>query len=126
MDRETTKRPICKKKSKRRVHTKKIKIQSYRSRAAFKLTEMDDKYQFLKTDTVIELGSAPGSWTQVITERINPGGKIITVDLDHVEPFSEVKNFIKVVNIQGDFTDTVVMKKIVKELEFKKAGVVLR
>jgi 23S rRNA (uridine2552-2'-O)-methyltransferase len=87
---------------------------------------MDDKYQFLKTDTVVELGSAPGSWTQVISERINPAGKIITVDLDHVDPLIDVKNFVKVVNIQGDFTDTVVMKKIIQELEFKKAGVVLR
>ena len=50
------------------------KRDGYRSRAAYKLIEIDDKYHFLKHGiTVVDLGAAPGGWTQVAVERVEPG-----------------------------------------------------
>lgn len=68
----------------------KAKAMGYRSRAAFKLIELDDKYHFLKPKSiVIDLGAAPGGWTQVCVERIRPqeieGGQVIGIDLTEIE-----------------------------------------
>lgn len=72
----------------------------YRSRAAFKLIELDDKFRFLKKGAkVIDLGAAPGGWTQVTMERIGDGGHVIGIDLQEMEaiPGADL--------IQGDFLD---------------------
>ena len=65
------------------------KRNGYRSRAAYKLTEIDDKRNILrKRDYVLDLGAAPGSWLQVASERVGPKGKIIGVDIkpiDHLQ-----------------------------------------
>eukprot|EP01080_Neovahlkampfia_damariscottae_P009667 gene9667-1874_t len=103
---------------------KRIK-EGYRSRAAFKLIEMDDKFKFLKQDVIIELGAAPGSWTQIARERMNEGGKIIAVDLDFISPFQEKRNNVQIVNIEGDFTKEETMEKIIEELNQKKINLVL-
>jgi 23S rRNA (uridine2552-2'-O)-methyltransferase len=61
------------------------KREGYRSRAAFKLIEIDDKYHFLKSgQTVVDLGAAPGGWSQIAARRVgtaNGKGKIIAIDL---------------------------------------------
>lgn len=62
----------------------------YRSRAAFKLIEIDDRFQFLKPgQKIVDLGCAPGGWTQVAAERIeaekNPNGHVVGIDLQEVE-----------------------------------------
>ncbi len=62
----------------------------YRSRAAFKLIELDDRFQFLKPgQKVVDLGCAPGGWTQVCAERIeaekNPDGHVIGIDLQEID-----------------------------------------
>jgi 23S rRNA (uridine2552-2'-O)-methyltransferase len=61
------------------------KRDGYRSRAAYKLTEMDDKHRFLKTGmTVVDLGAAPGGWSQVAAKRVNAlagKGKVVAIDL---------------------------------------------
>jgi 23S rRNA (uridine2552-2'-O)-methyltransferase len=62
----------------------KAKREGYRSRAAFKLIEIDDKYRFLKSGmTVVDLGAAPGGWSQIAAKRVGaPGkGKVIAIDL---------------------------------------------
>ncbi len=63
----------------------KAKAQGYRSRAAFKLTEIDDKYRLLKPGmTVVDLGAAPGGWSQVAAKRVGSAdgkGKVIAIDL---------------------------------------------
>lgn len=65
---------------------KEAKRKGYRSRAAYKLSEIDDKKNILsKGDFVLDLGAAPGSWLQVISERIGEHGKAIGVDLKEIE-----------------------------------------
>jgi len=60
----------------------------YRSRAAFKLSELDDRFQFLKAgQKIVDLGAAPGGWTQVILERIGKNaGMIVAIDQNEIEP----------------------------------------
>ncbi len=66
------------------------KKRGYRSRAAFKLLQIDDQFHFLKAGTrIVDLGAAPGGWTQVAVERTKPGrsrGIVIGIDLTPVEP----------------------------------------
>ncbi len=74
------------------------KAQGYRSRAAFKLLELDAKERFFKPGgAVVDLGAAPGSWSQVAAERVRPGGKVIAVDLLDIAPISGVTV------LKGDF-----------------------
>src|SRR5215813_12158337 len=64
----------------------------YRSRAAFKLLQLDDQFRFLTPGArVVDLGAAPGGWTQVAVERVKPGkssGKVIGIDIAPVEPIA--------------------------------------
>jgi 23S rRNA (uridine2552-2'-O)-methyltransferase len=67
------------------------KRQGYRSRAAFKLAELDDKFRILKKNlTVLDLGAAPGGWSQVASERIGAGGRVVGVDILTIEPIKGV------------------------------------
>lgn len=62
------------------------KRNGYRSRAAYKLIEIDDKRNiFQKGDVVLDLGAAPGSWLQVTSERVGQGGMVIGIDLNPIE-----------------------------------------
>ena len=62
------------------------KRNGYRSRAAYKLAEIDDKRNILqKKDFVLDLGAAPGSWLQVTSQRVGPCGKVIGVDLQEIK-----------------------------------------
>lgn len=62
------------------------KSQGYRSRAAFKLKEINDRFQFLKRgQTVLDLGAAPGGWCQVALEKLKSDGRVIGVDLQEME-----------------------------------------
>ncbi len=64
----------------------KAKAGGYRSRAAFKLIQMDDKFRFLKKATrIVDLGAAPGGWTQVALERCGPKGRVVAVDTSEME-----------------------------------------
>jgi 23S rRNA (uridine2552-2'-O)-methyltransferase len=72
----------------------------YRSRAAFKLVEIDDKYRFLKQGhRVVDLGAAPGGWVQVALERVGPTGRVVGLDLQEIEPVPGA------VLLRGDFLD---------------------
>ncbi len=80
---------------------KEAKRKGYRSRAAYKLSEIDDKRNVLqKGDFVLDLGAAPGSWLQVVSERIGEHGKVIGVDLKVID--DGLPN--NVVTIQEDVT----------------------
>jgi len=80
------------------AYVQRAKAQGYRSRAAFKLLELDSREHFLKPGSlVVDLGAAPGSWSQVAAARVRPGGKGIAVDLLDVAPISGVTV------LKGDF-----------------------
>ena len=71
-----------------------------RSRAAYKLIEVQDKDRLIKPGmTVIDLGAAPGGWTQVVSEIIGSKGRIIAMDVLVMDPFADVQF------IQGDFSE---------------------
>ncbi|KAI0389837.1 23S ribosomal RNA methyltransferase [Xylariaceae sp. FL0594] len=85
------------------------KVQGLKSRAAFKLLEMDAKYKlFRRGQTVIDLGYAPGSWSQVAVERTRPNGRVVGIDLIPAQPPKGVST------IQGNFLSPVV-QNMVKE-----------
>ena len=70
---------------------KKSKTLGYRSRASFKLIELDKKFKFLKTNTtLLDLGSSPGGWSQVASKVIT-NGKILAIDIKNMEPIKNVK-----------------------------------
>ena len=72
----------------------------YRSRAAFKLIEMDDKYGILRKGArVVDLGAAPGGWSQVAVERAGPEGRVIALDINEMEALPEVEFLL------GDFLE---------------------
>ena len=97
---------------------KQSKIQGYRSRSAFKLIEMDNKFKFLKNNThLLDLGSSPGGWTQVVAKKITKG-KILAVDIKSMESVNNV-NFVK-----GDLFDTEIYEKICTYFD-KKIDVVI-
>lgn len=67
------------------------KQEGFRSRAAFKLAELDDKYRFLKKGArVLDLGAAPGGWSQVAAKRVGDSGKIVAADILEIEPLAAV------------------------------------
>ncbi|KAF2200461.1 FtsJ-domain-containing protein [Delitschia confertaspora ATCC 74209] len=77
---------------------KSAKVAGFKSRAAFKLLEMDQKYKLFKPgQTVIDLGYAPGSWSQVAVSRTTPNGRVIGIDLIPAQPPKGVST------IQGNF-----------------------
>ncbi|MDR1334459.1 MAG: RlmE family RNA methyltransferase [Holosporaceae bacterium] len=74
--------------------------EGYRSRAAFKLIEMDDKYHLIRNaKCIVDLGAAPGGWSQVLAQRSSPEVKIAAVDLLPFHPLEKVQLF------QGNFED---------------------
>lgn len=94
--------------------------EGWRSRAAFKLMEIDDKAHLLRPGmTVVDLGSAPGSWSQVAGKRVQPGGRIIGLDLLPMEPLSGVEF------IQGDFREDAVLLQLEASLDGRAVDLVL-
>jgi len=86
-------------KQKRDIYVKKSKLQGYRSRAVYKLEEINDKFKIIKSNyLIIDLGAAPGSWSQFILRNFN-NSKIISIDLKDIEPIENL------VHIKGDFNE---------------------
>jgi 23S rRNA (uridine2552-2'-O)-methyltransferase len=72
-------------------YVREAKAKGYRSRAAFKLAELDDKFQFLKPGArVLDLGAAPGGWSQVAAHRIGAAGKVLAADILDIAPLPGV------------------------------------
>jgi len=92
------------------------KKQGYRSRAAFKLLELDQKEHLLRPGMiVVDLGAAPGGWSQVAAAKVGPGGRVIAIDLLPIAPISGVTV------LKGDFRE----EMLLRSLEGAKADVVL-
>jgi len=82
------------------AHVKKAREQGYRSRAAFKLLEIDRKDRLFKPGfRVLDLGAAPGGWLQVVTRKVGPRGRVVGVDLLPIKPIPGATIF------QGDFRE---------------------
>ncbi|HUQ46734.1 MAG TPA: RlmE family RNA methyltransferase [Gemmatimonadaceae bacterium] len=81
-------------------YVRKAKEQGYRSRAAFKLLEMDAKERFLRPGAVVlDLGAAPGGWSQVAAAKVKPHGKVLAIDVLPIAPIPGVTI------VKGDFRD---------------------
>ncbi len=91
------------------TYFKRAKREGYRSRAAYKLLELNQRFHLIKPgDHVVDLGAAPGGWLQVVSKLIGEGGKVVGVDLQPMEPFRE-KN-IRL--LKGDITSEESQSKI--------------
>jgi len=96
------------------------KAEGWRSRAVFKLKEIDDKDRLLKPGmTVVDLGAAPGSWCEYAARRIQPGGRLIALDMLPMEPIPGV------VFIQGDFREESTLRELESALGGRQADLVL-
>jgi len=83
----------------RDAFTKDARARGYRSRAVFKLEQIDRKYHLFRPGmTVVDLGAAPGGWSQYAASRVGPGGSVIALDILEIVPLTGVTF------IQGDFT----------------------
>ena len=105
-------------KQRRDTYVRQSKVDGYRARSAYKLIEIDKKFKIFKGGlTVIDIGAAPGSWTQYVTKVVR-NGKIISIDLKKMEPIDNT------VQITGDFTEDETQQEI-KELLTDKSDVVM-
>jgi len=92
----------------------------YRSRAAYKLIEMDEHDRLLHHgQTVVDLGAAPGSWSQVIAQRVRPGGRVIALDILPMDPIAGV------VIVAGDLRQREVLASLEQALEGEQADLVV-
>jgi 23S rRNA (uridine2552-2'-O)-methyltransferase len=105
-------------KQRRDTYVRQSKVDGYRARSAYKLIEIDEKFKIFKGGMyVVDIGAAPGSWSQYASKVVK-SGKIISIDLKEME---EIKNTIK---IKGDFTENDIQNKIKDHIN-KKIDVVM-
>ena len=105
-------------KQKETAYVRQSKIEGYRARSAYKIKEIDEKFKIFKGGmSVLDIGAAPGSWSQYVTKVVK-SGKIISIDLKEME---KIENTIQ---IQGDFTSVDIQDQI-KEYLKKKPDVVM-
>lgn len=90
---------------------KQARKEGYRSRAAYKLLEIIERDHILKSGMiVVDLGAAPGSWSQVASQRVGSKGKVIALDILEMSPLPDVEF------IQGDFTEEIPLSELRKRL----------
>ena len=105
-------------KQRRDAYVRQSKVDGYRARSAYKLIEIDEKFKIFKGGlTVIDIGAAPGSWSQYASKVVK-NGKIVSIDLKEMEPIDNT------VQIKGDFTEEETQQKI-KEFLIGKSDVVM-
>ena len=96
------------------------KKEGWRSRAAFKLMEIDDKDKLLRRgEVVVDLGATPGGWSQVAMKRVGESGMVLALDLLEMEPIHGVEF------IQGDFREEDVLRKLEEKLNGRPVGLVM-
>ena len=105
-------------KQRRDTYVKQSKIDGYRARSAYKLKEIDEKFKVFKGGMqVIDLGAAPGSWSQYVSKAVK-NGKIISIDLKDIELIKGV------IQIKGDFTDVLTQNEIKNHIKKKVDAVI--
>lgn len=93
------------------LYVKKARKLDFRSRAIYKLQEIDEKDQLIKPNyCVVDLGSSPGSWSQYLSGIIGSSGRIVAIDILPMNPIEQV------LFISGDFTDEIIQKQCLKEV----------
>jgi 23S rRNA (uridine2552-2'-O)-methyltransferase len=101
-------------------YVQRAKAEGYRSRASFKLMEIDDKDKLIRCgDVLVDLGATPGGWSQVAAKRMNGKGRVIALDLLEMEPLRGVEF------VQGDFRDEAILLRLESMLAGEKLGLVL-
>jgi len=101
-------------------YVKRAQKEGYRARAAYKLIEIDDKDKLIKPGmTIVDLGAAPGSWCQVVKQRLKGHGRIIGLDLLDMTPIEGVEF------IQGDFRENDVLATLEEKLNNKPVDLVI-
>lgn len=99
-------------------YVRQSKLEGYRSRAVYKLKELDEKFKIIKNHlSILDIGSAPGSWTQYLSEK-SKGSKIMSIDLKEVEKIKDVYHVV------GDFLDNK-NQKIITDYFPKKIDLVV-
>lgn len=94
--------------------------EGYRARAAYKLLEIDDKDKLIKPGmTIVDLGSAPGSWSQVAVQRLKGQGKVIALDILEMQPIAGV------IFIQGDFREQSVLGMLEEKINNTQIDLVI-
>ena len=105
-------------KQRRDIYVRQSKVDGYRARSAYKLIEINEKFKIFKGGlSVIDIGAAPGSWSQYASKVVK-SGKIISIDLKDME---KIKNTIQ---IKGDFVEKDIQNQIKNHLK-KKANVII-
>ena len=101
-------------------YVKRANVEGYRSRAAYKLQQIAEKDKLLKPGmTVVDLGAAPGGWSQVAAKAVGPTGRVIAVDL------LEMAQVAGVTVIRGDFSDEATLGELERTLENRPLDLVL-
>ena len=100
-------------KQKRDIYVRQSKLEGYRSRAVYKLQEIQTKFKVINNGmSIVDLGAAPGSWSEFISRKFK-NIKLVAIDLKELEKIENV------IHIKGDFTDEITQKKIEKNFDEK-------
>lgn len=101
-------------------YVQRAKAEGYRSRASYKLMEIDDRDHLIRSgESVVDLGATPGGWSQVAAKRMKGQGRVIALDLLEMDPLHGVEF------IQGDFREESVLQLLEKSLGGERVGLVL-
>ena len=101
-------------------YVQRSKKEGYRSRSAYKLTEIDERDKVLKPGMlVVDLGAAPGGWSQVVAKRVGEKGRVVAIDLLAMEPISNVTL------LQADFASEEGLRAVEEAIHGRKADLVL-
>ena len=99
---------------------KKARASGFRARAAFKLEQIDQKLRLIKPSSrIVDLGAAPGSWSQYAIKKVNDPAQVVAVDLLPMQDIPGVQV------VQGDFTDPEIVERIIVLLEGRQLNLVL-
>ncbi len=102
------------------VYVRRAQEEGYRSRASFKLLEIQEQDRLIKTGmTVVDLGAAPGGWSQVAANLVGNKGQVIASDILPIDSLPDVEF------LQGDFTEQAVLDSIIKLLKDERADLVI-
>ena len=101
-------------------YVKRAQKEGFRSRAAYKLAEIDARDHLFRAGlTVVDLGAAPGGWSQYAVQRVGSGGRVLAVDILPMEPLQGVEL------IQGDFTEAAVLNLVLERLQGRGVDLVI-